>query len=225
MRSGSTDTLLVNMGGLSNPYLEDEDLQVFASVIFTAVHEVLQPQFQDVYFVTSKKIAEGVNGSFKVTTMLPSQIQEILSRSRLAIMTSGLGNIYEASVMQKAVLWLPPMNDSQGQQIKLLQQHHMIDFSIDWHQLLVEEAPIDYFAPQNEVLQRISVCMRKFALDLEAQAKLKRALGKLNINAAEEQSSLSKLSKTFEVDGAKQASENILQWIFNHPCIDQMSDL
>lgn len=212
----STNTLLVNMGGLGNPYLEDRDIQTFASVIFNTVHEVLHSQFQDIHFVTNKKIADSLHGPYQVTTMLPSEIQEILSRSRLAIMTSGLGNIYEASAMQKEILWLPPANDSQGQQIKLLQQHHMIDFSIDWHHLLDDEDPIDYFASQEEVLQRIAICIRKLGSDPNAQAKLKSIIEKVSMNTLKKQPTLAKLTKTFEVDGAKQAAESILQWLSDH---------
>lgn len=212
----STNTLLVNMGGLSNPFLEDEDIQIFASVIFNTVHEALHSQFQDIHFVTNKKIADSLHGPYQVTTMLPSEIQEILSRSRLAIMTSGLGNIYEASAMQKEILWLPPANDSQGQQIRLLQQHHMIDFSIDWHHLLDDVDPIDYFAPQEDVLLRIAICMKKLASDPNAQAKLKSIIEKASTNTQKKQPTLAKLTKTFEVDGAKQAAESILQWLSDH---------
>ncbi len=212
----STNTLLVNMGGLSNPYLENKDIQTFASVIFNTVHEVLHSQFQDIHFVTNKKIADHFHGPHQVTTLLPSEVQEILSQSRLAIMTSGLGNIYEASAMEKEILWLPPANDSQGQQIKLLQQHQMIDFSIDWHHLLDDEGPIDYFAPQEEVLQRIAICMRKLGSDPKAQAKLKSIIEKVSMNALKKQPALTKLTKTFEVGGAKQAAESILQWLSDH---------
>jgi hypothetical protein len=208
-----SDTLLVNMGGLSNPYLDDRDLITFAHVVFDIAHEVLGSQFQDIHFVTNKKIAESMKGDYKVTTMLPSQVQEILSRSSVAIMTSGLGNIYEASTMEKMVLWLPPANDSQGQQIKLLQQHHMTDFAIDWHNLIEGETPIDYFAPQQEVLQRVAVCMKKLSVDMKAQAKLKSAFENLLARPKQKQPALSKLAKTFEVDGAKLAAESIIQWL------------
>lgn len=211
----ATNTLLVNMGGLSNPYLKDADLHAFSSVIFNTVYEVLKPQFEKVYFVTSQKIAKSLHGPYQAATMLPSEVQDILSQSRLAIMTSGLGNIYEASAMQKEILWLPPANDSQGQQIKLLQQHHMIDFAIDWHHVLEDEDPIDYFAPQQEVLKRIAICMQKLASDPNAQTKLKAIIEKVSISSSKKQPALSKLIKIFEIDGAKQASESILQWLSN----------
>jgi hypothetical protein len=216
IREKASETLLVNLGGLSNPFLQDSDLISFAKVVLRSIHEVLEPEFQNTYYVTSKAIANGAQNICPVTSMLPHQVQKILNSSKLAIMTSGLGNIFEASTMQKIVIWLPPANDSQGQQIKLLQQHQMIDFAFDWHDILEDEEPINYFAPQQEVLKRIASCMQKLAESSKAQAKFRLLLkNALNALQAEQEmtSALSLLADTFEVGGAKQAVESMVQFI------------
>jgi hypothetical protein len=197
---------------LSNPYIEESDLIAFARVLLRSIHELLEPSFEQSYYVTSRAIANGTKDICPVKSMLPHQVQKILNSSKLAVMTSGLGNIFEASTMQRRVLWLPPANDSQGQQIKLLEQNRMADFAIDWHEILEDELPIDYFAPQEEVLKRIAVCMKKLATSKTAEERFKTRLRDI-LNRPETAPSLSKLADTFEVGGAKQAAESMLQYL------------
>lgn len=217
-KSGETlqrDLLLVNLGGLSNSYFPDADLAIFAGMIFGAAREALESEFQETHYVTSKAICKATQEVCPSRTMQVHELQKILGSSKIAIMTSGLGNIYEASAMQKQIIWLPPVNSSQGQQIKLLQHHQMVDFAIDWHELLEGEEPIDYFRPQPEVCQRIAVCMGKLVADKSAQAKLRLLLKQAKDQAQESQEVpvLANLAKMFGVGGSKQAAESILQWM------------
>jgi hypothetical protein len=206
--------LLVNLGGLSNPYLKQEDFEAYAKIVLGSSRDVLESEFDHTIYVTSKSIAQNVQEVCPVKTLQPYQVQKALSESKLALMTSGLGNIYEASSMQKKVVWLPPANDSQGQQIKLLQQHGMIDSCIDWSEIFEGEKPINYFDPQAEVLRQIAFYMQRLATDSQAQEKFKNLLRAASQKALrEEPSALAELAHSFEVHGAKQASESIIQWI------------
>ncbi len=210
-------TLLVNMGGLSNPYLDPIDLETFAKIIFSSVRDNLEPMFDKTFYVTSHSIAKAAKEVCSAVVLQPHEVQQHLFTSHLAIMTSGLGNIYEASSMKKKVLWLPPANDSQGQQVQLLRKNGMIDFWIDWSDLFEEDKPIDYFAPQKEVLEQIALYMRKLSVDNNAQMRLKTLLQKtLKDSQKESLPALALLADTFEIHGAKQAAESILQWITDH---------
>lgn len=204
--------LLVNMGGLSNPYTTSKDLEDFAKIIFEIVHIILEPAYDETTYVSSKSIVDAVQHICPAKTLQPQQVQECLSASKLAIMTSGLGNIYEASSMSKKVLWLPPANDSQGQQIKLLKQHGMADYSIDWSDIFIDEKPIDYFGSQENVMKEIAVYMKRLSNEPKAKARFitllcdhyEKAQTKIPPN-------LGKLAYTFEIHGAKQTAEAILQ--------------
>lgn len=208
------DIALINMGGLSNPYIQNENFIIFAKMVFDSANDSLAPKFDEIVYATSAAIATATKDTYPAQTLQPQQIQKILNNSRVAIMTSGLGNIYEASMLQKFVIWLPPANDSQGQQVKLLEKHGMLDFAIDWHDILQDEPPIDYFAPQLETLKRIAICIEKLSNNLEAQEKFKNLLeGALSVIEANPHASpaLAKLSHIFGVNGAKKSAEAILQ--------------
>lgn len=205
------DLLLVNIGGLSNPYFAQVDLQEFAGNLLTAIRNLLEGEYGEVVCVTSASIRQAVQHICPAITLQPQEVQRKLSASKLAIMTSGLGNIYEASAMQKQVIWLPPSNDSQGQQIKLLQQHGMVDYMIDWSDIF-EDAPIDYFDSQEKVMRQIAICMKRLSQEPEAQAKFQTLLGKaFQASKINKTSALVQLAATFGIQGAKKAVESMLQ--------------
>lgn len=212
----SQEILLVNMGGLSNPFVQNDELKTFAKIVFSSIQDVLAINFHNTIYATSKVFVDATRDICSAVTPQPYQVQQILSEAKLAVMTSGLGNLYEASAMQKNVIWLPPANDSQGQQIKLLQQHGMIDFALDWHDILENQEPIDYFGQQQDVLKQIAVCMRRLFNELHAQEKLKTLLQASFLETQIKQDKLprlAKLAQTFGEGGAKLAAESILQWM------------
>src|SRR5690606_33303471 len=51
------DSILVNMGGLSNPFISDDDLIIFAKMVLSSVHEVFESQFDTIDCATSRTIA------------------------------------------------------------------------------------------------------------------------------------------------------------------------
>lgn len=208
--------LLVNMGGLSNPYFSQSDLAAYAKIVFGSAHDLLEANFDNAIYITSKAIATSVQDICPTKTLLPHEVQKSLSGSSLAVMTSGLGNIFEASLMQKKVIWLPPANDSQGQQIVLLEESGMVDARIDWKDLFDDEA-IDYFDNQDIVLKKIASLMERLSREPDAQARLEKTLLKgFNSLKNDTPAKLSKLTQTFGADGAKQAADSLLQWIVTH---------
>lgn len=213
-----TNDLLVNLGGLSNPFLEDKDIKEFARIIFSFIKENVQDSFDNVIYATSKVFVEATKDICEAKTFLPNEMQKLLNSSKIAIKTSGLGNIYEASNMKKFVVWLPPANDSQGQQIKLLAQKDMVDFAIDWHDIFEDIEPINYFDAQPLVIEKIGECIRRLANEVETQNKL----GELFSNKVEEANKLidesrepkiSKLVKEFGVNGARIAAKSIIKYL------------
>ena len=211
----TSNQLLVNLGGLSNPYIDNSDLIVFAHFILGGVRESIEKSFDNVVFTGNRIISENLKSEFLVQTHQPHEVQQLLADSSIAIMTGGLGNIYEAAAMGRRVIWLPPANDSQGQQLKLLKQKGMIDAFIDWHHLFSDIEPIDYFAPQPEVLQKIAALMRRLAGDRRIQQQLTVLLNQAvkHIRSSETKPSLSLLVEQFGTDGGRIAADSLLQWI------------
>lgn len=208
-----SDLLLTNLGGLNNPYMSQEEILQYAEVLFKVVHASLEPKFEKAAYVTSKSIAQNMQHICPVQTLLPCEVQKTLSAAKLALMTSGLGNLFEASLMQKKVVWMPPANDSQGQQIELLEKHGMIDARVDWSDIF-EGEKIDYFAEQQQVLKQISHLMRHLAQEQDAQERFRRALLTACTKVQSvERPALSNLAITFKANGAKLTADAIVQFI------------
>ena len=206
--------LLVNFGGLSNPYMKQEVFNDYIKKVIQTLADALGKEYQSIHFLGGRQVAKAVNGQCSaclIETVQPQEVQRLLGSASLVILTSGLGNIFEAASMGKQALWLPPANDSQGQQIKLLAKHNLIDFAVDWHDLLPDSEPIDYFAPQPIVLKQISERMKSVTNDKEALTRLQR----LTVIASQNKQppTIRKLIDTFSFNGAKIAAENILQWL------------
>jgi hypothetical protein len=208
------DALLVNLGGLSNPFMSDVELEGYARSMMTAADRALDGAFRKATYTTSKAVAAKLEGDWHVETFSPQEVLGRLARSRLALMTSGLGNIFDGAALGKRVIWLPPANDSQGQQVKLLAREGMIDGAIDWHEIL-DIAPIDYFAPQEEVLRRIAWCFQELAHSPRAQERLAAKIRALHDAMEKEQGPprLKQLADRFGSGGAAEIGRHVIDWL------------
>lgn len=212
IKQGNQQNLLVNMGGLCNPYISQNHLEDFAKTIFGCINNSLAPMHDTTTYISSQLIADSVKTICPAKTLQPDQVQRCLKKSKLAIMTSGLGNIYEASSMSKKVIWLPPANDSQGQQIQLLQIHDMVDYRIDWSDIFIDEDPINYFDSQEIVMKQIAIYMKRLSFESDAKRRFTQLLHE-NYEKAQSKAlpKLSKLAYKFKINGANIAAEAILK--------------
>ncbi|HBR70645.1 TPA: hypothetical protein DIC20_01000 [Candidatus Dependentiae bacterium] len=208
-----TDHILVNTGGLFNPFIEQKNLLDFAHILFNSIDDILKNYDQHIDYVSNQAIARSIS-TIPIKTMQPSEIQVTLNNAQFAIMTPGLGNIYEAAAMKKYVIWLPPANDSQGQQIQLLRDNNISDYAIDWHEILDNQNPIDYRKPQEEVLIQISHCIQRLSCEKKAQKKFKELVYKYIIDIKcnlNKKPSLTKLIDLFGENGTQIAAHKILE--------------
>lgn len=141
---------LINLGGLQNPLWSVDDVFHYAKTFIEAIKGCVS-ESEELIIATSNAIAVKLNDD-KVRSYTRSEMYDILENTKYAFMTSGLGNIYDAAKFDIPTIWLPPANDSQGQQLDLLKKHGMSDGQIDWADL---GKPIDYFAEQTIVLKNI----------------------------------------------------------------------
>lgn len=187
--------ILVNLGGLQNPILSLDDVSKYAATLITAIRECIPPG-EDIIIATSNAIAlklnDGISRSYS-----RSMIHNILENTKCAFMTSGLGNIYDAAKFDIPTVWLPPTNDSQGQQLRLLKQHGMYDDLIDWADLGV---PIDYSAEQPLVLAKIKKAINSVPDRTMLKDCVSRAYGNVN---KKDGSSVALLLDQFGTGGAE----------------------
>jgi hypothetical protein len=144
--------VLVNLGGLQNPFWSVDDAALYAKKVTDALAEIL-PEKLKVKITTSNAISERIGTEARVYPR--EEMKEILAGSRFAFMTPGLGNIYDSAIFDIPTIWLPPANDSQGQQLCMLEQHGMVDGAVHW-----PEAPplqqTGYRGTQPDVLAAIT---------------------------------------------------------------------
>lgn len=176
--AGERDTVLLNLGGLNNPFWSAEGTLAYARLIVEAFAKVASNV--DVVITANKCIAANARiaeelAEFGVKNLSRSQMQEVLKGAKFALMTPGLGNVYDAARFDIPTIWLPPANDSQGQQLFMLVEADMIDGHVDWHHLLPGKA-IDYSADQTEVLKKISAAVTRTCDSKTARKVLERHL-------------------------------------------------
>lgn len=207
--SNQKDCVLLNLGGLQNPFWEFEDTVSYARTMIDAVRQAL-PTTEDLIVATSYKVANEFNDP-KVKTHDREDMIKLLERAKYAIMTPGLGNIYDAASFGIPALWLPPANDSQGQQTQLLAQNDCCDEYLDWREVTQD---IDYRTSQVAALKAITAALKQVEqstrLRLELPKKLSEKLEKLS---TETESKTHKLVELFGDNGVEQLTELVMKFV------------
>lgn len=152
------DFLLINFGGLENPYWTVEVTSTYIKHVLTTILPVVSEKFKKIKIVCSQNHMPYLT-QFPVETASYLEMQNMLQTASYVIATSGLGNIYEIANYQVPSLFLPAVNDSQGQQLKILEQQGLIDNQLDWSEF---QCDIDYFKPQTQVLDNIKQSIVNF---------------------------------------------------------------
>ncbi len=226
------NSVLLNLGGLSNPYISDEIMGKFVRLIAMTLKQALEGRVRRVVITTNPRFKAEVP---EALTFGPKEIQNQLERVEFALMTSGLGNISEASSATLPVIWLPPTNDSQGQQIELLKRDGMVDWALDWGDL-TESQPINYFEKQETVMKMIQAQMiqllespsyqkrfqRVLAEKIDQVLRFNQALKECDASHSGEQIKLispdlklGKFVERFGQDGLKGLRSLVLEWCKN----------
>ncbi len=163
--------VLFNLGGLQNPFFTRGDVIAYARFMLTGAQKALG-RHENIVIAGSATVADELK-QFGVQCYPREQMREILAHTKLAVMTPGLGNIYDAASYNIPTVWLPPANDSQGQQLRLLQEHGMIDASIEWH-AIHSDFDVDYRGNQKDVLRGIADGIYRMAIMPEAMPRLEQ---------------------------------------------------
>lgn len=207
-RGDDSDIILVNLGGLNNPYWSAEGTLAYARLILESF--LPEGEQEDVIVAANSAIARALPG-YGVRNLSRGEMQGVLQRAQYALMTPGLGNIYDAARFDIPTIWLPPANDSQGEQLVLLAANGMVDASVDWHQLL-EIEPIDYSGEQVSVLQQVARSVEEASASRSAAKKFARLLESQSKSLARrKRSRVSKLVKEFGSGGASDVARLVIE--------------
>lgn len=195
---------LINLGGLQNPLWSVDDVFHYAKTFIEAIKSCVSKD-EELIIATSNAIAVKLNDS-KIRSYNRAEMYDILENTKYAFMTSGLGNIYDAAKFDIPTVWLPPANDSQGQQMDLLKKHNMSDGQVDWSDL---GKSVDYFADQALVLKSIKEAIYS-TNSIEA---LKDIVSQTCDNVAKKESSAtSTLLNEFGTGGAEEVGKLIFEY-------------
>ncbi|WP_159392448.1 hypothetical protein [Streptomyces niveus] len=158
--------VLLNLGGLQNPYWEPSDAAAYARLMLDAV-QAAQPAGRSVVVTTSRGVTAALGAPKAQTdarrdvradvptdirTDVPTDIRtddrdtvlDLMSGAAYACMTPGLGNIYDAAATGVPTLWLPSANETHHLQARLLSEHGFCDARLDWPDV---GGPADYDVP------------------------------------------------------------------------------
>jgi hypothetical protein len=202
--------VLVNLGGLRNPFQSQEDSAAYARLV-TAIVPGVARLYPAVHVATSQSIAESLQHNLPAArTVSPREAQHLLGTGELAVMTPGLGNIYEAAALARRVFWLPPANNSHGQQLDMLRRRGLAPFAADWHDLLPARAPIDYCAAEPTAMKHITDAIHEASEDPTAAERLWALFFQAH-RAPATPNPLTQLLEQFGTGGARVVAESFVQ--------------
>ncbi len=201
-REKDPQVLLLNMGGLINPFWPIDYYRKYVHAIIQAVKNTADPRL-DIKIVCSNQIVQLLPHE-NICTYSRDEMFSLLPKVKIAIQTPGLANIYEAASHGIPCLFIPPVNDSQGQQLDLIRDHGQVDAFLDWEQL---GEKIDYKMGQRIVLEEIGQQINKLS-EKETSDRL-NVLMKEGLDQLTKKTSLNltSLLDMFGSEGAQQVAE------------------
>jgi hypothetical protein len=202
--------ILLNLGGLNNPFWSVQDTLAYARLVVEPIARWAKSRRAKLVIATNATVAKELS-KFGACNYTREEMQHVLARARYAFMTPGLGNIFDAARFGTRTIWLPPANDSQGQQKNLLVAHAMADGWFDWHDV-VPGARINYRGDQEEVLRQITQCIAAVKEHKDCQKALERAIVRQSDFALRQSEGLCrKLIHRFGSGGAERVAELVYQ--------------
>jgi hypothetical protein len=210
-QDNNPNILMLNMGGLINPFWPTDYYRKYVHAVIQAVKAVADPDLE-LHIICSKEVA-ALMPQEHIRTYTREEIFALLPKVKLAIQTPGLANIYESAAIGYPSLFLPPANDSQGQQLDLLRLHNQVDAFIEW------DKRIDYKKPQKEVLEQIGQQINHLSVDrltVLMQESLEQLSRKKSLR-------LPTLLAQYGTEGAKQAAEIVISKAEEMVCLKKLS--
>ena len=169
----STEFLLINFGGLENTFWSLDITVTYVRNILSILLPVAQQKFKHIKIVCSQNHLTYLK-DLNVSTVSYQEMQFLLQQASYVIATPGLGNIYEIANYQVPSLFLPPVNDSQGQQLKILKKEGLIDNDLDNLENFIHQFNFDKFSivSQEKIQKQGNMSLKKLFKEFGLNGKV-----------------------------------------------------
>jgi hypothetical protein len=153
------DFVVLNFGGMLNPYVTRSKILTYVETILHAAQSACRAAGHRLEIYGVGSILEDVRGIdqrivSRMSMLPPQSFVERLRRARSLMTSPGLEVLYEAFTVGVPTFMLPPQNNSQAYQAARLRQRYPALAGIDWHELL-PVAPLPEMAPPDEAIPEI----------------------------------------------------------------------
>ncbi|MCB1136931.1 MAG: hypothetical protein KDK78_11735 [Chlamydiia bacterium] len=206
-RNGDASLVLVNFGGIQNPFWPDQICVAYAERLITVLKEVLEGE--EICILSSSYLSQSLQ-HLGVQTLARAELCALLPSVKFAIQSSGLANIYDSAAYDVPTLFLPPANDSQGQQLDLLRAHGHLDLFLDWS-AFGQDWCIDYRLGQAEVMEAIGKRVRDLAKHPDLLEKM--LSDRIDALRTLKGSQTRALLRRFGVNGTERVCEAVLRFV------------
>ncbi|WP_228979239.1 hypothetical protein [Streptomyces sp. DH12] len=235
------DYVLVNLGGLHHPLWRRSDAFAYARLAVAAVRAGTPPDLPVVVAAsgTTARALHGpagggavqgdggggtggcgtgdgegggtvvADGTTVVGTYGRQEVLRLLRGAAYTCMTPGLGNVYDAAATGVPTVWLPPANNTQGLQAVSLARHGCCDARVDWADL---GRPVDYRAPESEVVARLAAAVREADGDGALRARLAGRLAEAAASLGGGPGRARSLARRFGHGGARETADAVVEW-------------
>jgi len=205
---GGGGQVVVNLGGLCNPFWAAGEVETYARLVVEGVRGGV-PASYSVIVVTSEAVVRALGnsvGGVSVGTYRRDEILGLLRDAPYAFMTPGLGNIYDAAVSGVPTVLLPATNTTQAQQAALVAAHGCCDGRIDWSDL---GAAVDFGNGDPETAGVLTAALRELscAADERFARRVTEAVDGMGRGRA------TRLLERFGSGGAREAAAAVLEWV------------
>jgi hypothetical protein len=206
------NVVLLNLGGLANPSWSEGDTLAYARLIVESFAAAMKQRGETNFVIATNARLAREFAHLNARNYTREEMQDVLRTARYAFMTPGLGNIYDAARFGTPTIWLPPANDSQGQQRDLLKAHDRLDAAIDWNSLL-PGTEIDYRGEQESILLAIAAAVARATGNMDARDRLTALIARLSDEASKTSTGkCAALLQQFGSGGAAQVANLVLRF-------------
>ncbi|MFM9609048.1 hypothetical protein DF268_30575 [Streptomyces sp. V2] len=206
--AGVGGQVVVNLGGLCNPFWETGEVETYARLVVQGVRSAV-PASCSVLVVTSEGIARELASSVSgvtVGTYRRGEVLDLLREAPYAFMTPGLGNIYDAAATGVPTVFLPATNTTQAQQADVVAAHGYCDGLVDWSDFGLA---VDFGDGAPEMAGVLTSALRELSGDPDGRFALRVA----DAVAGMGKGRATGLLDRFGSGGARVAAAAVVRWV------------
>lgn len=151
-RSAKKDQVIVNFGGLENPYVKIGENSDYPFIMLAILLPILQSRFAQILVTGRERVMRMCRDRFsdiancRFVNLAPRMMLEELYCSQALFTTPGIQTIYDAAD-KLPIFCLPPQNDSNIRNLRVLTEHQVIKHYLAWEEVAAfpahDERPIE----------------------------------------------------------------------------------